>query len=73
MKEVEGGPSGQMIRQAVMVMFVPWVIVVEKTKVGLARAVLMVQMVMRMVVVERGERGCCGTAMARYLKLRIWS
>ena len=71
MKEVEGGPSGQMIRQAVMVMFVPWVIVVEKTKVGLARTVLMDQMVMRMLVVERGERACWGTAMARYLKCRI--
>ena len=45
--------------------------VVEKTKVGLARAVLMDQMVMRMVVVERGEREYWGTAMARYLKCRI--
>ena len=35
-----------------MFMFLPGVMVLEKTKVGLARAVLVVQMVMRMVVVK---------------------
>ena len=40
---------------------------VEKRRVGLARTPLTVQMVMRMMVVDSGERGCWGDTMARYL------
>jgi hypothetical protein len=45
--------------------------VVEKRRVGLASPALTVQMVMRMVVGERRERGCLGTDMVRYLKRSV--
>ena len=43
--------------------------VVEKTRAGMARQMLTLQMVVRMVMVERGERRYWEAAMVRYLQI----